>query len=367
MNQNQNKSIGTRAKEKIQSLFREPKTEAGRIRRRIAGRVGVTGLAVLMIGAILFALTSAWYTNTIQANEITLKTAKWNFDGIITLDGENNGTLNLGDLYPGDTRPLPVTIVNQDTRGVNVRVEADKSKMASPEMQQRLYLYVEKTDENGVTTRHYINSLSGYLYTVAAKQTLRITDAELTPKENEKQDKNTLHLQWVYDMTGYFLLGKVTENNNTITVAGKTADTQPEYLMPVTYDLDRAQFDADGKLSSVSEYQTTTNGTAGYATTGREDYLKRLFDQYISGYNKSAKPYDDKTTISHGNYYAVDIDEETGYGVWLYLPEKAAIDAAAEWDMKVATNTETTQPISLNLVFKGQNQPTTTTGKEQQP
>lgn len=319
-----------------------------------------------MIGAILFALTSAWYTNTIQANEITLKTAKWNFDGTITLDGEKDGTLGLGDLYPGDTRPLPVTIVNQDTRGVNVRVEADKSKMESPEMQQRLYLYVEVTDKDTNTkTRHYINSLSGYLYTVAAKQTLHITDAE-TLSANEVQNKNTLHLQWVYDMTGYFLLGTVTENNNTITVAGKTADTQPEYLMPVTYDLDRAQFGTDGKLTSVSEYQTNTNGTAGYATTSREDYLKHLFEQYISGYNKNANPYDKITTIVHGSYYAVDVDE-TGYGVWLYLPDQDAIKKAEEWDMSAAKNMETAQPISLNLVFKGQNQATTTTGKEQQP
>lgn len=326
--------------------------------------MGITSLAVLMIGAILFALTSAWYTNTIQANEITLKTAKWNFDGTITLDGEKDGTLGLGDLYPGDTRPLPVTIVNQDTRGVNVRVEADKSKMESPEMQQRLYLYVEVTDEGtNAKTRHYINSLSGYLYTVAAKQTLRITDAEPTLKENEKQDKNTLHLQWVYDMTGYFLLGTVDKTGAKVT--GKAADSQPEYLMPVTYDLDRAQFGTDGKLTSVSEYQTNTNGTAGYATTSREDYLKHLFEQYISGYNKNAKPYDDKTTTVHGNYYAVDVDT-TGYGVWLYLPDKAAIEAAAKWDQEKAA-TAATQPISLNLVFKGQNQPTTTTGKEQQP
>lgn len=328
--------------------------------------MGITSLAVLMIGAILFALTSAWYTNTIQANEITLKTAKWNFDGTITLDGEdNNGTLGLGDLYPGDTRLLPVIIENQDTRGVNVRVEADKSKMASPEMQQRLYLYVEVTDEDTNTkTRHYINSLSGYLYTVAAKQTLHITDAERTLSANEAQNKNTLHLQWVYDMTGYFLLGTVTENGTKVT--GKTEDTQPEYLMPVTYDLDRAQFDTDGKLSSVSEYQTTTNGTAGYATTSRGDYLKRLFEQYISGYNKNAKPYDDKTTIVRGSYYAVDVDKN-GYGVWLYLPDQDAIKKAEEWDMSAAKNMETAQPISLNLVFKGQNQPTTTTGKEQQP
>lgn len=327
--------------------------------------MGITSLAVLMIGAILFALTSAWYTNTIQANEITLKTAKWNFDGTITLDGEDSGTLDLGDLYPGDTHPLPVTIQNKDTRGVNVRVEADKSKMASPEMQQRLYLYVEVTDEaTNTKTRRYINSLSGYMYQVNANQTLRITDAERTLSANEAQNKNTLHLQWVYDMTGYFLLGTVTENNNTITVAGKTADTQPEYLMPVTYDLDRAQFSTDGKLSSVSEYQTTTNGTAGYATTSREDYLKRLFDQYISEYNKNAKPYNNKTTI-RGNYYAVDVDAN-GYGVWLYLPDKTAIDAAAKWDQETAA-TAAAQPISLNLVFKGQNQPTTTTGKEQQP
>ena len=325
--------------------------------------MGITSLAVLMIGAILFALTSAWYTNTIQANEITLKTAKWNFDGTITLDGEKDGTLGLGDLYPGDTRPLPVTIVNQDTRGVNVRVEADKSKMESPEMQQRLYLYVEVTDEvTNTKTRHYINSLSGYLYTVAAKQTLRITDAE-TLSANEAQDKNTLHLQWVYDMTGYFLLGKVDETGAKVT--GKAADTQPEYLMPVTYDLDRAQFGTDGKLTSVSEYQTNTNGTAGYATTDRENYLNRLFEQYISGYNSNAKPYDKTTTIVRGSYYAVDVDK-TGYGVWLYLPDKAAIDAAAEWDQEKAA-TAATQPISLNLVFKGQNQTTTTTGKEQQP
>lgn len=324
--------------------------------------MGITSLAVLMIGAILFALTSAWYTNTIQANEITLKTAKWNFDGTITLDGEKDGTLDLGDLYPGDTRPLPVIIENKDTRGVNVRVEADKSKMASPEMQQRLYLYVEVTDEaTNTKTRHYINSLSGYMYQVNANQTLRITDAELSLKENEKQDKNTLHLQWVYDMTGYFLLGTVTENNNTITVAGKTADTQPEYLMPVIYDLDRAQFGTDGKLSSVSEYQETTKT---YATTDRENYLKRLFEQYISGYNKNAKPYTRETTV-RGSYYAVDVDAN-GYGVWLYLPDKAAIDAAAQWDQNTEKS-ENAQPISLNLVFKGQNQTTTTTGKEQQP
>lgn len=329
--------------------------------------MGITSLAVLMIGAILFALTSAWYTNTIQANEITLKTAKWNFDGTITLDGEdNNGTLDLGDLYPGDTRPLPVIIENQDTRGVNVRVEADKSKMASPEMQQRLYLYVEVTDEaTNTKTRHYINSLSGYMYQVNANQTLRITDAERTLSANEKQDKNTLHLQWVYDLAGYFLLGTVTEKSSTIIVTGKTADTQPEYLMPVTYDLDRAQFDTDGKLSSVSEYQTNTNGTAGYATTDRENYLNRLFDQYISGYNSNAKPYDKTTTIVRGSYYAVDVDK-TGYGVWLYLPDKAAIEAAAKWDQEKAA-TAATQPISLSLVFKGQNQTTTTTGKEQQP
>ena len=326
--------------------------------------MGITSLAVLMIGAILFALTSAWYTNTIQANEITLKTAKWNFDGTITLDGEKDGTLGLGDLYPGDTRPLPVIIENKDTRGVNVRVEADKSKMESPEMQQRLYLYVEVTDEaTNTKTRHYINSLSGYLYTVAAKQTLHITDAE-TLSANEVQNKNTLHLQWVYDMTGYFLLGTVTENNNTPTVAGKTADTQPEYLMPVIYDLDRAQFDTDGKLHSVSEYQTNTNGTAGYATTSREDYLKHLFEQYAKEYNIKAAAYD-KNTKNYGNYYAVDVDE-TGYGVWLYLPDKAAIEAAAQWDQNTAKR-ENAQPISLNLVFKGQNQPTTTTGKEQQP
>ena len=317
-----------------------------------------------MIGAILFALTSAWYTNTIQANEITLKTAKWNFDGTITLDGEKDGTLGLGDLYPGDTRPLPVIIENKDTRGVNVRVEADKSKMESPEMQQRLYLYVEVTDEvTNTKTRHYINSLSGYLYTVAAKQTLHITDAE-TLSANEVQNKNTLHLQWVYDMTGYFLLGKVDETGAKVT--GKAADTQPEYLMPVTYDLDRAQFGTDGKLTSVSEYQTNTNGTAGYATTSREDYLKRLFDQYISGYNSNAKPYDKITTIARGSYYAVDVDE-TGYGVWLYLPDQDAIKKAEEWDMSAAKNMETAQPISLSLVFKGQNQTTTTTGKEQQP
>lgn len=324
--------------------------------------MGITSLAVLMIGAILFALTSAWYTNTIQANEITLKTAKWNFDGTITLDGEKDGTLGLGDLYPGDTRPLPVTIVNQDTRGVNVRVEADKSKMESPEMQQRLYLYVEVTDEaTNTKTRHYINSLSGYLYTVAAKQTLHITDAE-TLSANEVQNKNTLHLQWVYDMTGYFLLGTVDKTGAKVT--GKAADSQPEYLMPVTYDLDRAQFETDGKLRSVSEYQTNTNGTAGYATTSREYYLKHLFEQYAKEYNIKAAAYD-KNTKSYGNYYAVDVDE-TGYGVWLYLPDKAAIDAAAQWDQNTEKS-ENAQPISLNLVFKGQNQPTTTTGKEQQP
>ena len=355
MKDNQNKSIRSKAKEKIQALLGEPKTESGRIRRRVAGQIGVTCVAVLMIGAILFALTSAWYTNTIQANEISLKTGKWNFDGTITLGGEQNGKLDLGELYPGDSRLLPVTIENVDSRGVNIRVEADKS-LLSTEMQKRIYLYVEKEAQDGTKTRHYLNSLSGYMYAVGAGQTLYITSEKKTGFSDKQVQNGTelLHLQWTYDVTGYFLLGTVSADGAAVT--GKTEDGKPEYLMPVTYDLDRAQFDGSGKLASVTEYQTQENGSAGYTVTSREDYLKSLFQQYAEEYNINAAAYDKAETATRGQYYAVDVDEN-GYGVWLYLADLSDIEKETAWDQTAAQN-ESAQSAAVKLVFKGQNQTT---------
>lgn len=304
--------------------------------------MGVTVVAVLMVGAVLFALTSAWYTNTIQTNDISLKTAQWNFKGTITLGNEADDKLDLGAIYPGDSRVLPLTITNSDTLPVDIRVEADKT-LLSEELQKRIYLYIEKT-ENGTTTRHYINSRSGYLFTVGENQALHLTneaEAGNAPATNSDAETKTelLRLQWVYDVTGYFLLGTVAENGSI------AADTTTEYLMPVQYDLDRATFDASGKLKSVTEYDP---GQKQYASSDRENYLKTLFEQYAAAYNNE--------TINYGDYYAVDVDE-SGYGVWLYLADKTAIDAATAWDSAAAANTES-QNFTIKLIFKGQNQPT---------
>lgn len=310
--------------------------------------MGVTVVAVLMVGAVLFSLTSAWYTNTIQTNDISLKTAQWNFNGTITLGSEADGALDLGDIYPGDSRILPLTITNSDNLPVDIRVEADKTLLPE-ELQKRIYLYIEKT-ENGTTTRHYINSRSGYLFTVGEKQTLQLTneaEAGNVPATNSDAETKTelLRLQWVYDMTGYFLLGKVEEGG---TVA---ADTKPEYLMPVQYDLDRATFDETGKLSSVTEYDSEQKK---YSSSDRENYLKTLFEQYAAAYN--SKVGYDENTKHYGDYYAVDVDE-SGYGVWLYLADKTVIDAATKWDNEQAAGTA--QEISsMKLIFKGQNHPT---------
>lgn len=309
--------------------------------------MGVTVVAVLMVGAVLFALTSAWYTNTIQTNDISLKTAQWNFKGAITLGNEANGALDLGDIYPGDSRVLPLTIENSDNLPVDIRAEADKT-LLSEELQKRIYLYIEKT-ENGTTTRHYINSRSGYLFTVGDNQTLHLTneaEAGNAPATNSDAETKTelLRLQWVYDVTGYFLLGTVTKDGAI------AEDTTTEYLMPVQYDLDRATFGTDGKLKSVTEYDPSTKT---YASSSLESYLKMLFEQYAAAYN-SEVGYNEKTK-HYGDYYAVDVDEN-GNGVWLYLADKAAIDAATAWDSAAAANTQS-QNSTVKLIFKGQNQP----------
>lgn len=388
---------------RLRQILTDPKNDLEKAQRKLVFRIAVTVVAALTVIAIIFAMTSAWYSNTIQMNAISVQSDSWNFTGKISIKGEaKDGSFSLGEgIRPGDGGVIPITIENDDEQAVDIRVETDKSGL-SDTMKKRLYFYVETTetgeDGNETTTRTYLNSRGGYLYGQIPASATEILTGEHAPNPDENADEtqtlaekeaqtiygtSLVHWEWVYDVTGYFVLGTVEEKKDEKTdeVTGvlKMGDNEdvnipaPEYLMPVSYDLDQAVFDKDGQLKSVSLPKETDskNGADEGETEERitkEEYLTRLFAaarsyrglenaEYIS---KDKATADKPATQQIGNFYAVDVDD--GYGVWLYLGSWDDITAETAVDAVIGTEkTDENQSggdskeESVQLIFKGQN------------
>lgn len=382
---------------RLRQILTDPQTDLERAQRRLMLRIAVTAVAALIVIAVIFAMTSAWYSNTIQMNAISVQSDRWNFTGKITITDEaEDGSVSLGEgIRPGDGGVIPVTIENDDTQSVDIRVEADKSDL-SDTMKKRIYFYVDtaQTDEEGNETvsRTYLNSRSGYLYEQIPTDSMEILTGEKEPEsdggdsaealtEGETQKiygSPLIQWEWVYDVTGYYVLGTVKETKNEET--GETSgelqtgedDPVPEYLMPVSYNLDQAVFDKDGQLEAVylpdemSGENHLTEGSAEQKLT-REEYLTRLFQIYAQNYRgvedveyipeekaTAEKPATQRT----GDFYAVDVDEN-GYGVWLFLGDWNAIVAETEADALLGTpdpdETASKEEQNIKLIFKGQN------------
>ena len=388
---------------RLRQILTDPKNDLEKAQRKLVFRIAVTVVTALIVIAIIFAMTTAWYSNTIQMNAISVQSDSWNFTGKISIVGEaKDGSFSLGEgIRPGDGGVIPITIENNDEQAVDIRVETDKSSL-SDTMKKRLYFYVETTEtgEDGVetTTRTYLNSRGGYLYGQIPASATEILTGEEAPEPDENADEiqtlaenqlqtiygtSLVRWEWVYDVTGYFVLGTVKEEKNgeTDEVTGvlemgdnKEDDTPaPEYLMPVSYDLDQAVFDKDGQLESVSlpkeadslpkEADSKDGADEGETEERltREEYLSRLFAavrSYRGLENAEYIPKDKATadkpaTQQIGNFYAVDVDD--GYGVWLYLGSWDDITAETAVDAAIGTEKTAEDQSSVKLIFKGQN------------
>ena len=278
-------------------------------KKNIYWQASLAGITVVLTIVIAFAMTSAWYTNIVQTSGLVFEAEAWGFEGTINVNSDPIVAA------PGDDGVIHLEVENDSDSIVAVGINISKARM-SPDMQQRLYFYVDKqmTRNDETVDRVYLNNQEGYNYTL-------FSNGKLTLTEDVYIDAQ-LKWQWVYDVLGYYVYGteiRDEEGNGT----GFISVT--EYLRPIEYNYDAAtttfKTDENNVLSMVLQ---TVDGE-----TTADEFLKEL--SKTDGYEGTINPED---KLSSG-YYPVDVKEDVDgnhYGVYAYLCNYSEIERATQID-----------------------------------
>lgn len=279
-----------------------------RYRKRIYWQAGLALLTVILTITIVFAMTAAWYTNIVQTSGLVFEAEAWGFDGEVVV---NTDPIQAA---PGDEGVIHLEVKNNSENISALSVNISKARMADPEMQKRLYFFVDTqlTREGETMNRVYLNNQDSYTYTIFNKGNLTLT-------ENMHNDAQ-LKWQWVYDVLGYYVLGKPGENG---------AMTIVEYLRPIEYNYDDATTtfesyqEEEGKDPILTMALKTVDGI-----TSVGEFLHELSktDGYAGEIARDAKPIN--------GYYPVQVDAD-GYGIYAYLCSYAEIEMATQYDTKL--------------------------------
>lgn len=300
-----------------QSAGSPASAELNRAKKNITRQAMLAGLTVVLTIVILFAMTSAWYTNIVQTSGLMFQAEPWGFDGDIIVDETPIMAA------PGDDGLVNLQVENDSDSISAISVNVSKNGMAD-EMQQRLFFYVDAQMNRGEETmdRVYLNAYEGYTYTVFDHGWLTLTDTV----SNAPQIK----WEWVYDVLGYYVLAQPMETELVNEETGETTTVRTmsikEYLRPIEYDFDEATtVFKSGEDEELTVALDTVDGT-----WSPEEYLE-IISQY-DGY-----PGQVNTTINQpvDGYYPVDVDEETGYGVYAYLCSYPEILLNTQWDTEL--------------------------------
>lgn len=292
-------------------------------------------LVILLTVILLFAITTAWYTNVVQTSGLMFEAASWGFEGRISVSDD------VTKAAPGDDGGVYLTLDNESESLVDVSVYVDKTKMGT-EMQKRLFFYVEtsaaRNDE--IVDRVYLSKSNGYDYTVIGLGNLTLTE--------DYHNDAPIKWEWVYDMLGYYVLG-TEQANGTVSVQ--------EYLRPVeyTYDEHLTTF-AEADEKGVRELETIDG------VTGVADFLTEVTS--ADGYAGvlSPDPETNKLPRTEDGYYPISVDEDTGYGVWLYLCNYSEIEQGILWDTQQGQMAGSArEPFTATLNITAQKSDVTTT------
>lgn len=284
---------------------KEASVALSRVQKNIYRQAGLAVLTLVLTLVIVFAMTSAWYTNIVQTSGLVFEAEAWGFDGTITVNEE---TITAA---PGDEGIVHLEVANASDSITDISVNVSKAKM-DPEMQKRMFFYVDtQLTRNGETMeRVYLNNRESYTYTLFSQGKLTLTEL--------LHNDSLIKWQWVYDMLGYYVLGEANETTGTV--------KEIEYLRPIEYDYDEAitvyETDAENNLSLVlTKVDDETTVKEFLETISAKDGYKGIID----------------TTKSIGGYYPVDVDED-GYGVYAYLCNYTEIELATRYDTTLGNN-----------------------------
>lgn len=334
---------------RIANLFQKPPKQNNAlkaVRKKVVVQAIIAVQTIVITIALIFGMSAAWYTNVLQTGGLQFEASAWGFSGTVTVSEESI------QASPGESGIIGLSVNNTGTAMTDVSVYVSKVQM-DVEMQRRLFFYVDDLHtRNGETMqRVYINTKDGYTYTMKGNSELVLTA--------DRYNDVPLQWQWVYDMLGYYFLGKVTVTEQEVTVEtvgedGIVTETKEkksvftpdaeDYLRPVEYDLDSGTFDANGMLETVD------------GTTTVAQFLKVL---------EQTDGYEGEITAAENmpGFYKVNVDE-SGYGIWIYLANWAEIQQATVYDSALgqaaadalADNDKNTNPATYiaRLTIMGQ-------------
>lgn len=282
-------------------------------KKRIYKQAGLALTAILVTVALLFAMSTAWYSNVLEAGSLTFQAEKWelNADHV-----SSNGNVVA---QPGARGILPVSYKNTSDSIVNAYVNVSKEQMDVP-LQKRIYFYTETpytvgSGENAETVaRRYLTNGTAAPYTVLSMGQLTMSDDFCTVD-------TPIYWEWVYDLLGYYVRLEPTNDGSVI---------EKEYLRPIVYDYDKATFDENGNLATVDGELS--------AELFMENICKA--DGYLNILTADKKTYTDATNNTTTTYYVVDnTDENTlGYYTAIRLLTKQEIAEANLWDTEQGKN-----------------------------
>ena len=279
------------------------------MKARIYKQAGLALTAILVTVALLFAMSTAWYSNVLEAGSLTFQAEKWelNADHV-----SSNGNVVA---QPGTRGILPVSYKSTSDGIVNAYVNVSKEQMEVP-LQKRIYFYTETpytvgSGENAETVaRRYLTNSTAAPYTVLSMGQLTMSDDFCTVD-------TPIYWEWVYDLLGYYV--RVSS-----TPASDGSAVELEYLRPIVYDYDKATFDENGNLATVDGKHVDI---FLQDITAEDGYLNKFVESNITTDSKTGT-----------KYYTVDNDNQTalGYYTAIRLLTKQEIAEANLWDTEHA-------------------------------
>lgn len=300
------------------------RVEAAKIRVIKQGALIV--LVALVTSVLLFAMTTAWFTNVIGADDLTFRAEAWGFDGSVNVPSEPIKAA------PGDSGIVSLRLENTGEVPSLATVTISKAFMDT-ELQKRVYFYADKPAViNGETVqKQYLTNAGGFSYGLFPGDELILEELIHTDVQ--------LKWEWVYDVVGYYF--RLTKDGEEYRVE--------EYLRPVEYSYDNALYDAEGNLVMVD------------ADTDVETFLTNLTatDGYPGAYQVTEGPGGEKVLVDENGeavqttYGWYPIDEENN--IWLCLCKKDEIARNTAWDTDFGSGAnQTTNKFQARITVTGE-------------
>lgn len=256
-----------------------------RVRKRVYRQALLAGMLIILTVVIMFAVTSAWYTNIVQSSGLVFETSVWGFEGTVFV---SEGGIKAA---PGDEGIIELVAENESSELTAVSLNVSKAQMDEM-MRKRIFFYIDtsKVRNNETMERIYLSNQDSYTYLLFSNQSLLLTETI--------HNDALLKWHWVYDVLGYYVQGTFVDGTMMVS----------EYLRPIEYEFDEARTTftgGNGQLATID----------GSKTAGQ--FLRELSAK--DGYAGIIDISKAETTYDGRIYYPVAVNEATGEGVWAYL------------------------------------------------